>query len=132
MKERLTRDQINTLKGTLRGRLVALRDLLHQHLLKSDDDRTRLLADRVRDAEDESVADLIVDLDLAEIDRDIEELRDVEAALERVREDAYGICVGCAGAIPYARLAAYPTAKRCIRCQRVREKTYAHHETPRI
>jgi len=132
MEERLTREQTRTLQATLRARLAALRDLIHEHLLKSDEDRARLLADRVRDEEDESVADLIVDLDLAEIDHDIEELRDVEAALERIREDAYGVCVGCRGAIPYERLAAYPTAKRCIRCQTVHEKTYAHRGTPTL
>jgi DnaK suppressor protein len=132
MKERLTLEQATTLKATLRTRLAALRELLGEHLRKSDDDRTRLLADRVRDAEDESVADLIVDLDLADIDRDLGELRDVEAALERARGDAYGVCASCQGAIPYQRLAAYPTAKRCLRCQAVHEKTYAHHATPRL
>lgn len=131
-KETLTPQQIGTLKSTLRERLTALRGILHEHLLKSDDDRARLLADRVRDEEDESVADLIVDLDLAEIDRDLEELRDVEAALERLREAAYGVCIGCRAAIPYARLKAYPTAKRCVRCQRVHEKTYAHAATPTL
>jgi len=132
MKERLKPEQLTTLRATLRARLAELRDVLHAHLLKSDDDRARLLADRVRDEEDESVADLIVDLDLAEIDHDIEELRDVEDALERIREDAYGVCLTCQGAIPYDRLTAYPTAKRCIRCQTIHEKTYAHKLTPSL
>jgi RNA polymerase-binding transcription factor DksA len=132
MKERLTREQTDTLRATLRARLATLRDSLGEHLRKSDDDRARLLADRVRDEEDESVADLIVDLDLAEIDHDIDELRDVEAALERIREGAYGVCATCQGAIPYERLTAYPTAKRCIRCQTVHEKTYAHKGTPTL
>jgi DnaK suppressor protein len=130
MKERLTPNQTATLKATLRQSQAALRDALHEHLLKSDDERARLLADRVRDLEDESVADLIFDLDLAEIDRDIEELRDVEAALERIKEDAYGVCVNCQGAIPYERLTAYPTAKRDLRCQTIHEKTYVHKGTP--
>ena len=132
MKERLTPKQTGTLQATLRARLATLREVLHEHLLKSDDDRARLLADRVRDEEDESVADLIVDLDLAEIDHDIDELRDVEAALERIRMDAYGVCVTCQGAIPYERLTAYPTAKRCVRCQTIHEKTYAHKGTPTL
>jgi len=132
MKERLTLEQTTTLRATLRARLAALRELLSEHMRKSDDDRTRLLADRVRDAEDESVADLIVDLDLADIDRDLEELRDVEAALERAKGAAFGVCASCQGAIPYERLTVYPTATRCIRCQSVHEKTYAHHGTPSL
>jgi RNA polymerase-binding protein DksA len=125
MTEHLEPQQTATLKRTLRGSMETLREVIRQHLLKCDDDRARLLADRVRDAEDESVADLIVDLDLAEIDRDLEELRDVEAALARMQQGAYGTCTTCGGAIPYERLTAYPTAKRCHRCQGVYEKTYA-------
>ena len=132
MKQLLEPQQAATLKATLRARMAALREEIRQDLLKCEDDRARLLADRVRDLADESVADLIIDLDLAEIDRDLEELRDVEAALSRMQQGAYGGCVTCSGAIPYERLAAYPTAKRCQRCQRIREQTYAHKATPTL
>jgi RNA polymerase-binding transcription factor DksA len=33
--------------------------------------------------------------------------------------------VDCAGDIEYERLKAAPAAARCIRCQRLREKTFA-------
>lgn len=132
MSEQLDLKQVATLKTTLRGLLVTLRESVRQHLLKSDDDRARLLADRVGDLEDESVTDLIIDLDLAEIDRDLEHLRDVEAALQRMQQQTYGVCVTCGGAIPYERLTAYPTAKRCFRCQRVHEKTYMEKSTPKL
>jgi DnaK suppressor protein len=130
MSEPLDRQQAATLKRTLRARLETLREVVRQHLLKCDDDRARLLADRVRDAEDESVADLIVDLDLAEIDRDLEELRDVESALQRMQQLTYGTCITCRAPIPFERLTAYPTAKRCHRCQGMYEKTYAQKGTP--
>jgi RNA polymerase-binding protein DksA len=113
------------LKSTLKGRLDALLEEVRQDLLTSDDDRAALLADRVRDVGDESLADLIVDLDLADIDRDLEELRDVEAALARISLGAYGACLNCGGPIPVERLEAYPTAKRCQPCQRVYERSYA-------
>jgi DnaK suppressor protein len=132
MKQALQPQQASTLKSTLRSRMAALREEIRQDLLKSDDDRARLLADRVGDLEDDSLADLIIDLDLAEIDRDLEELRDVEAALDRMQQGAYGVCATCSGEIPYERLAAYPTAKRCQRCQRIHEQTYAHKATPTL
>lgn len=132
MREQLNLEQTAILKETLRDLSGQLRETLRQHLLKSDDDRTRLLADRVGDLEDASVTDLIVDLDLAEIDRDLEELRDVEAALGRMQQRTYGVCIACNGAIPYERLTAYPTAKRCVRCQRVHEKTFMEKGTPRM
>jgi DnaK suppressor protein len=132
MTDHLTPWQGTTLKATLRSRFATLRQTLHEHLLKSDDERARLLADSVRDAEDESVADLVIDLDLAEIDRDLEELRDVEAALERLQQKTYGVCADCRASIPFARLTAYPTAKRCVRCQTLHEKTYAGKATPKM
>jgi len=112
------------LKSALRGRLESLLEEVRQDLLTSDDDRAALLADRVRDVGDESLADLIVDLGLADIDRDLEELRDVEAALARMSVGAYGTCLNCGGPIPVERLEAYPTAKRCQPCQRVHERSY--------
>ncbi|MBS1200339.1 MAG: dksA [Proteobacteria bacterium] len=125
MTHQLIPAQITTLKSALRYRFDALREEVRQDLLKSDDDRSAMLADRVRDVGDESLADLIVDLDLADTDRDLEELRDVEAALGRINLGTYGMCVHCGGPIPVERLTAFPTAKRCQPCQRMHEKTYA-------
>ena len=120
------------LKSTLRERLQALLEEVRQDLLTSDDDRAALLADRVRDVGDESLADLIVDLDLADTDRDLEELRDVEAALARMNLGTYGMCIDCGGPIPYARLAASPQAKRCHECQRSHEHQYAQKGRPSL
>ena len=65
-----------------------------------------------------SAADLLVDLDLAEITRDVEELREVEAALLRIARGTWSYCVDCGEEIDPDRLAALPSAARCMRCQR--------------
>ena len=44
-------------------------------------------------------------------------LREVEAWRSRMEEGTYGACVEYGEAIPYARLAANPSAARCIACQ---------------
>lgn len=132
MTDHLTATQSATLKAALRNRFETLRGTVHEHLLKSDDERARLMADSVRDAEDESVADLLIDLDLADIDRDLEELRDVEDALARMEQATYAVCSDCRTLIPFERLTAYPTAKRCFRCQTLHEKTYAGKSMPKL
>ena len=124
MTNLLSKEEKTALEGVLRQRLAALMEEIRQDLLKSDDDRAAMLADRVRDVGDESMADLIVDLDLADTDRDLQELKDVEAALMRMRLGTYGTCMHCGGPIRVERLAAYPTAKRCQPCQAMHEKTY--------
>ena len=44
-------------------------------------------------------------------------LRDVRAALARIRAGTYGICIECEEEISPKRLAAMPAAALCIRCQ---------------
>jgi RNA polymerase-binding transcription factor DksA len=41
----------------------------------------------------------------------------VERALERVREGAYGVCESCGHRIPADRLKYQPSATRCVECQ---------------
>lgn len=132
MTQALSKEQVATLKAALRHRLDALLAEIREDLLTSDDDRASLLADRVRDVGDESLADLIVDLDLADTDRDLDELRDVEAALSRISFGSYGTCVTCGSPIPVERLVAFPSAKRCQPCQRTYEQAYAQQPHPSL
>jgi DnaK suppressor protein len=83
------------------------------------------LAGPAPDAGDESVADLISDLDHADVTRDLEELRALEAARERMAQGSYGSCVTCGADIEFERLRVNPAALRCVDCQRVYEKTHA-------
>ena len=57
------------------------------------------------------------DLAIRNVDRDSNLLRSVKAALRRIHEGSFGICIECDEAINGKRLAAVPWAPRCIRCQ---------------
>lgn len=57
-------------------------------------------------------------VELASFERD---LRDVEAALGRMRCGIYGTCLDCGRPIPLDRLAARPQAARDIDCERAAE-----------
>lgn len=46
------------------------------------------------------------------------ELRNVEAALQRIADGSYGDCVDCRQPIAVERLEARPQAIRCIECER--------------
>jgi DnaK suppressor protein len=116
--------QIEALRTQLRARRTALREEIRQTLLKSDSEQYRQIAGSVYDLEDESFADLIVDVSLAEIDRDLEELRAVEAALLRMTDGSYGRCQVCDKPIDPQRLQAAPQAPRCYDCQTLYERTH--------
>jgi RNA polymerase-binding transcription factor DksA len=67
-------------------------------------------ADLAQALSDRETSDLLVHL--LDVNRE-----QVEHALERVREGAYGICEGCARKIPMERLRYQPAATRCVECQ---------------
>lgn len=46
----------------------------------------------------------------------------LSAALDRLNEGAYGVCVGCAERIAPARLEAVPEVETCVRCQAALER----------
>jgi RNA polymerase-binding protein DksA len=71
----------------------------------------------VHDAGDESFAELLRGINLTTRARELDEIRDVESALERIKNGIYGTCTDCNDSIALDRLNAYPTAKRCINCQ---------------
>ena len=116
----------------LRTRSSVLRAEIHEVLLRSDAEPYAKLAGEVHDLEEEALADLLVDLDLAEITRHIEELRDIDAALRRIATQTYGACLSCGQPIEPDRLEAYPTAKRCFTCQKSREHLTMVPPTPTL
>ncbi len=58
----------------------------------------------------------------AEIERDTAELNDIASAIGRITAGTYGVCTDCGERIAEARLAVWPTAKRCTPCQRQIER----------
>ena len=53
----------------------------------------------------------------AEAQRDRNELAEVHAALDRLRDGIYGTCIDCGQPIDLLRLTAIPSAARCMACQ---------------
>jgi len=124
MTRNLQSKQVESLQAAMRARQTQLREEIRQALIKSDSEHYLQIADSVRELEDESFADLIVDVGLAEIDRDLDELRAIDAALLRVADGSYGVCEACDRPIDVKRLNVTPQALRCIDCQTIFERTH--------
>lgn len=122
----LTPKQIEELDRLIRDRRTALLAELREDVARERDEDYGAVAGAVTDVADEATADLLSDLDHAEVARDMRELRSLENAHARIADGSIGRCVDCDAEIPFERLRAYPTAVRCLDCQRVHEKTYVH------
>ncbi|MCE5257081.1 MAG: TraR/DksA family transcriptional regulator [Spirochaetaceae bacterium] len=54
--------------------------------------------------------------------QDIKRLKAIDAALTRINQGRYGLCMSCGKKIPQERLAAIPYAVLCIDCQKSEER----------
>ncbi len=90
------------------------------------------LAGEAPDIGDQAVATQLTEFDNVMAHRHVEALRDIDSALLRIELCRFGRCVGCGAAISAERLAASPTAQRCLKCQGVHERTCAHEATPTL
>ncbi|HXR56679.1 MAG TPA: TraR/DksA family transcriptional regulator [Casimicrobiaceae bacterium] len=114
--------QLAELDAALRARQQALRADITAMLRTQDDPRLVGLRNRMEDTDDWAAADAMAAHDITLVSRDLAELANVEQALARLADGTYGECVDCGSPIPYPRLAAYPTARRCVGCQEADEK----------
>jgi DnaK suppressor protein len=91
--------QIDAQRGGPISRVDAASDALD----KSEDDNAQIQTGR--------------DVAFAINEHETAELLAIEAALLRIKEGVYGLCVNCGSHIPAPRIDAAPHTLRCIACQ---------------
>ena len=72
-----------------------------------------------------------LDFALQRVENEQEFLGEIDAALERISNESFGVCEGCQAAgrsparsvIPKPRLRVIPYTKNCVECERKREET---------
>jgi len=128
----LNQAQKQQIAAALAARRAELRSEISAELERSGHAHFADLAGEVADAGDASVADMLVDHDIAIIRRQVEELTQVETAQAKLADAGFGECEECGGAIGLPRLLAVPHATRCIGCQGQHEKMYAHESNPKL
>jgi RNA polymerase-binding protein DksA len=129
---KLTTRQIRQLEQQLKSVRTELLEAAHAELLRGDEDPYTAIAGEVPDVGDQATATVIVDFDNEIARRHVETIREIDGALRRIADDSYGECPDCGSDIGYERLAAFPTATRCVGCQTVRERVYAHAARPTL
>jgi len=118
----LTSAQIEDLKQLLQDRERLLKVTLNAELHVEDPAHASITA---RSDADWTTADVDADTLIASAERHSAALLDITAALQKVSDGCYGVCEACGEAIGYARLLAYPSARRCLACQKSAETRYA-------
>jgi RNA polymerase-binding protein DksA len=129
----LTPTQINQLATQLKADYQVLLSEVRDELKNTGEQhRIDLLNSEPGDSGDESMANALADFNVTIVDRQVQGLRDIESAFQRIKSGEYGTCIECGDDVPFNRLQAYPTAKRCIVCQEKREREYDQGGHPKM
>src|SRR3954454_7442171 len=91
----LTQHQTKELGHLIDQRRSALLEELREDAARAREQPYAEHAGIAPDTGDESVATLIADLEQADMTRDLQEFRTLEAARERMKAGEYGICMDC-------------------------------------
>jgi len=128
----LSAKMIRQLEAQLNVQRVVMLDAVRAELVRGDQQSYASIAGEVPDVGDQAMAALMIDFDNEIARRHGESMRNIDDALRRIKEPYFGICTDCGDDIAIERLMAFPTATRCVMCQGMREKTYAHRAIPTL
>jgi DnaK suppressor protein len=92
-----------------------------QELAESLSDRSQIAIEPAAEACDVMVMAANREIGVLGLTRDSRLARQVEEALERIRDGSYGVCLRCEEPIKPRRLEIVPWARHCVRCQEMIE-----------
>ena len=117
----MDKQQLQQFEKIISERREQLRQEVLEHLQEADDNNVSELYGRVHDAGEESIADLLSDMNFINIEQEAREVASLEAALQRIHAGTYGKCIDCGAEIEMERLEANPAAERCFDCPNRKE-----------
>lgn len=113
----ITLANLQELESLLLQRRQELQAQIDPQLHRSDDPKALVLTAQEVAEDNAAVADVLNDTDLAQLELDLAEVVEIDAAMGRIKAGTYGTCTACEEPIPIARLRALPSAHFCIDCQ---------------
>lgn len=129
----LDKAYLDKITQKLRERQKALLEEVRDEYDQRDNQQLiELMGREPGDSGDVSLADAVADLNILRADRQVHELRDIDAAYARIKAGNFGTCTDCGAEIPAQRLLAYPTARRCMACQERHEQLFAQEGRPKL
>jgi DnaK suppressor protein len=103
-------------------RLLTMRGEILNKARKLKEDSYTLGTDGIQDMADAASNSYNVDILMSISDNDLGILKEIDNALDKIKNETYGICEECEEKISEKRLEANPVARYCITCKRMMEE----------
>jgi len=104
----------------VKERLLKRKQELEETLTQMSSERVS--DDQVQDPGDQATSATMENLKTSLQNTEVQELRRITRALEKIDDGTYGICADCGGEISEKRLKMFPNAQRCLVCQEAFEE----------
>lgn len=111
----MTKTELNKYRQFLEAKMAELSQAVR--------DREGIAIEKSPDALDEVQHAAERELAIRNLDRESHLLRNVRAALARIQDGSYGVCLHCEEDINPKRLNAVPWAPFCISCQEIADRS---------
>lgn len=111
----------NPIEARLQERRRDLLDAVDAHKVHRSDGATHLRTHR-GETDDDAAVDAMDAMEIGELARLDVEVAAVDAALQRLAQGRYGVCLACGEPIAPARLEAAPEVALCLACQAAAER----------
>jgi len=99
-----------------------------KELMTGGSDREEILIENAAEDFDRLQQQLNREVAIRNLDRESKLLKEVQAALNRIDEGTFGVCLRCEEEIPEKRLRALPWAAYCVPCQEAIDRMRAAGE----
>jgi DnaK suppressor protein len=96
----------------------------HVELLAAMADRNDIVIETTADEIERLQQRSSREVALRNLDQTTRLLKQVRAALDRIEDEIYGVCLRCEEPIPLKRLKALPWAAYCVGCQEIVDKSH--------
>jgi len=105
----MTNNELKKFREILRARVIELNSATRR--------RDAIVIEKTADELENRILATEREVAMRTLESEAVKLRETIAALRRIQDGTYGICMECEEEISAKRLAALPSAVRCIRCQ---------------
>jgi DnaK suppressor protein len=116
----MSETQLNSFRKVLEAK--------RKELLAGTSDREEILIENAAEEFDRLQQQMNREVAIRNLDRESKLLKEVQAALRRIEDGTYGVCLRCEEDIPEKRLKALPWAAYCVSCQEAIDRQRAAGE----
>ncbi|MFT6985416.1 MAG: DnaK suppressor protein [Psychromonas sp.] len=125
--QHISETQLNQYQLLLLNSLETLRHSMTDILMRSNHTCHNLSAQQLQKISTDDLIELALKIEIPSITHKISTMKSIDAALNNIQIDMYGLCSDCEEPIEITRLNIDPTTQRCLACEN-RYKKQKHNE----